>query len=95
MPEKPLVPVRRCSSTQGFSTATVPPQRPEERCLPGTGLGRSRRHVGLRVPALGSRLPRRPTNPIPMVHAGVIRALGEGIWEQRVAGPSLADIKRE
>lgn len=51
--------------------------------------------MGLTVPARGSRLPGRPTNPTRMVHAGVIRALGEGIWEQRVAGPSLADIKRE
>lgn len=36
-----------------------------------------------------------PHEPHPVVHAGVIRPLGEGIWEQRVAGPSLADIKRE
>lgn len=38
---------------------------------------------------------RAPHGPAAMVHAGVIRPLGEGIREQRVAGPSLADIKRE
>lgn len=40
---------------------------------------------------------RHPVNPTPNgpLHAGVIWPLGEGIREQRVAGPCLADIKRE
>lgn len=76
-------------------TAAVLPQRPKERCLQAQGRDEAGAIAGLRVPALGCRPPGCPTNPTPMVHGGVIRPLGEGIWEQRVAGPSLADIKRE